>query len=63
MLLSGQYPGIANSSLEAETGEWVVYLAPVASAEAAFSLCQAPKTQATHSNIACPTYEPAAKPG
>ncbi|MDX6261760.1 MAG: hypothetical protein QOH84_3448 [Kribbellaceae bacterium] len=63
MLLNGQYPGIANSSLEPETGEWVVYLAALPSAEAALNLCQAPKTQATHPNIACPTYEPAAKPG
>jgi hypothetical protein len=63
MLLNGQYPGIANSNLEPETGEWVVYLAALPSAEAALNLCQSPKTQAAHANIACPTYEPAAKPG
>jgi hypothetical protein len=63
MFLNGQYPGIANSSLEPETGEWVVYLSALPSAEAALNLCQASKTQAVHSNIACPTYEPAAKPG
>jgi hypothetical protein len=63
MLLNGQYPGIANSNLEPETGEWVVYLAALPSAEAALNVCQAPKTQATHPNIACPVYEPAAKPG
>jgi hypothetical protein len=63
MFLNGQYPGIANSNLEPETDAWVVYLAALPTAEAALNLCQAPKTQATHSNIACPTYEPAAKPG
>ncbi|MDX6283143.1 MAG: hypothetical protein QOH03_4214, partial [Kribbellaceae bacterium] len=63
MFLNGQYPGIANSSLEPETGEWVVYLSALPSAEAALNLCQGSKTQAVHSNIACPTYEPAAKPG
>jgi hypothetical protein len=63
MFLNGQYPGIANSNLEPETDEWVVYLAALPSAEAAFNLCTAPKTQAIHSNIACPTYEPAAKSG
>jgi hypothetical protein len=63
MFLNGQYPGIANSNLEPETGAWVVYLAALPTAEAALNLCQAPKTQATHSNIACPTYEPAVKPG
>jgi hypothetical protein len=61
MLLDGQYPGIANSNLEPETDAWVVYLAPLASSEAALQLCQDPKTQAAHSNLACPTYEPAAK--
>ncbi|MEV6415548.1 hypothetical protein [Kribbella sp. NPDC051718] len=63
MFLNGQYPGIANSSLEPETDAWVVYLSALPSAEAALNLCQAAKTQAVHSNIACPTYEPAAKPG
>jgi hypothetical protein len=63
MFLNGQYPGIANSSLEPETGEWVVYLSALPSAEAALNLCQGSKTQAVHSNIACPTYEPAVKPG
>jgi cytoskeletal protein RodZ len=63
MFLNGQYPGIANSSLEPETDAWVVYLSALPSAEAALNLCQASKTQAVHSNIACPTYEPAAKPG
>ncbi|GAA0943940.1 hypothetical protein GCM10009554_37710 [Kribbella koreensis] len=63
MFLNGQYPGIANSSLEPETGQWVVYLSALSNAQAALNLCQAPKTQAIHSNIACPTYEPAAKPG
>ncbi|WP_328321124.1 hypothetical protein OHA70_23585 [Kribbella sp. NBC_00382] len=63
MFLNGQYPGIANSSLEPETDMWVVYLSALPSAEAALDLCQGSKTQAVHSNIACPTYEPAAKPG
>lgn len=61
MLLEGQYPGIANSNLEPETDAWVVYLAPLGSSEAALKLCQSPQTQAAHSNLACPTYEPAAK--
>ena len=63
MFLNGQYPGIANSNLEPETNMWVVYLSALPSAEAALNLCQGSKTQAVHSNIACPTYEPAAKPG
>jgi hypothetical protein len=63
MLLKGQYPGIANSDLQPESDAWMVYLAPVASAEAALNLCQAPKTQAAYTSPVCPTYEPAAKAG
>ncbi|NEA36989.1 hypothetical protein [Streptomyces sp. SID13031] len=63
MMLDGQYPGIANSTLQPQSDAWVVYLAPLSTAEAALKLCQAPKTQAAHSNLACPTYEPAAKAG
>jgi hypothetical protein len=59
MLVDGNYPGIYNSKLEAVTGTWIVYLGPVANAEAALDACQAPKTQAAHNSPACPTYEPA----
>ncbi|WP_026163481.1 SPOR domain-containing protein [Kribbella catacumbae] len=63
MLLNGQYPGVANSNLQAETGAWVVYLGPFKSAEAALNVCQEPKTQQAYGSLACPTYEPAAAPG
>lgn len=61
MLLNGQYPGVANSNLQPETGAWVVYLGPFKSAEMALTVCQEPKTQQAYSSLACPTYEPAAK--
>ena len=60
MLANGQYPGIANSSLEPVTSTWIVYLGPVASAQTALTICQAPQTQRVHDSPACPTYEPAA---
>jgi hypothetical protein len=63
MLLQGQYPGVADSSSQPESDAWVVYLGPMASAAAALDVCQAPKTQAVYASLACPTYEPAAKPG
>ncbi|HET6986437.1 MAG TPA: hypothetical protein VFI00_07460 [Kribbella sp.] len=63
MLVNGQYPGLANSSMEPVTDTWMVYLGPGASPEQMIDLCSAPKTQRIHSNMACPTYEPAAAPG
>ncbi|WBQ03307.1 hypothetical protein [Kribbella sp. CA-293567] len=60
MLLSGQYPGIADSSASPESDAWVVYLGPFATAEAALDLCQAPKTQAAYASLACPIHQPAA---
>jgi hypothetical protein len=61
MLVDGQYPGIANSSLEPVTNTWVVYLGPGTSSVQMLDLCSAPKTQAAFSNP-CPTYEPAGAP-
>lgn len=63
MMLQGQYPGVADSSLQPEADAWVVYLGPVATSQAALDFCQAPTTQAVYQSLACPTYEPAAKPG
>jgi hypothetical protein len=63
MLANGQYPGVSNSTLEAVTDTWIVYLGPLSSAEAALNLCQSSKTQKAYSSPACPTYEPAATPG
>ncbi|MEU4392888.1 hypothetical protein [Kribbella sp. NPDC023855] len=63
MLLQGQYPGVADSSLQPESDAWVVYLGPVATSAAALDVCQAPKTQAVYPSLACPTYEPAVRPG
>lgn len=63
MLVNGQYPGVADSSMEPITDSWVVYLGPGASSEQVLELCSAPKTQKAYSNPACPTYEPAAAPG
>jgi hypothetical protein len=63
MLVDGQYPGIANSSLEPVTDTWVVYLGPGRSAAQMVDLCSVPKTQAAYSNSACPTFEPAVAPG
>jgi hypothetical protein len=62
MLVDGQYPGIANSSLEAVTDTWVVYLGPGTSSAQMLDLCSAPKTQRAFSSTACPTYEPAGAP-
>jgi hypothetical protein len=63
MLVDGQYPGIANSSLEPVTDTWVVYLGPGRSPAQMVDQCSLPKTQAAHSNSACPTFEPAVAPG
>jgi hypothetical protein len=63
MLVNGQYPGIANSSMEPVTDTWLVYLGPGTSSEQMLNLCSAPKTQSAYQNSACPTYEPAAAPG
>jgi hypothetical protein len=63
MLVSGQYPGIANSSIEPVTNTWLVYLGPGTSSEQMLNLCSAPKTQSAYQNSACPTYEPAVAPG
>lgn len=60
MLVNGNYPGIYNSTMEAVTDTWIVYVGPLASAQAALTLCQAPKTAAAYgSSPVCPTYEPA----
>lgn len=61
MLVDGQYPGIANSSLEPVTDTWVVYLGPGTSSAQMLDLCSAPKTQRAYSSP-CPTYEPAGSP-
>ena len=63
MLVNGQYPGFANSSMEPITNTWVVYLGPGTSAEQMLNLCSAPKTQRAYPGSACPTYEPAVAPG
>jgi hypothetical protein len=63
MLVNGQYPGIANSSMEPVTDTWLVYLGPGASSEQMLNLCSAPKTQRAYPSSACPTYEPAVAPG
>lgn len=63
MLVNGQYPGLADSSMEPMTDSWVVYLGPGTSSEQVLDLCSAPKTQKAYRNPACPTYEPAAAPG
>ncbi|WP_406046925.1 hypothetical protein [Kribbella sp. NBC_00889] len=63
MLVNGQYPGLADSSMEPMTDSWVVYLGPGSSSEQVLDVCSAPKTQKAYSNPACPTYEPAAAPG
>ncbi|TDD28460.1 hypothetical protein E1218_07190 [Kribbella turkmenica] len=62
MLVDGQYPGIANSSMEPVTDTWIVYLGPGRSSAQMLDQCSAPKTQAAHSNSACPTFEPAIAP-
>ncbi len=59
MLVDGQYPGIANSSLEPITGTWVLYLGPGTTSQQMENLCSAPKTQRAYNSPACPTYEPA----
>ncbi|MFI6831496.1 hypothetical protein ACIBG5_30645 [Kribbella sp. NPDC050241] len=63
MLVNGQYPGLADSSMEPMTDSWVVYLGPGSSSEQVLEVCSAPRTQKAYSNPACPTYEPAAAPG
>ena len=62
MLVDGQYPGITNSSVEAVTTTWVVYLGPGKSSEQMTDICLAPATQRAYSS-ACPTYQPAVAPG
>ena len=62
MLVDGQYPGIANSSLEPVTDTWIVYLGPGTSSAQMLDLCSAPRTQRAYPNSACPTYEPAGAP-
>jgi hypothetical protein len=63
MLVDGQYPGIANSSLEPITGTWVLYLGPGTTSQQMENLCSAPKTQRAYKSPACPTYEPAISAG
>jgi hypothetical protein len=63
MLVDGQYPGIANSSMEPVSDTWVVYLGPGTSSAQMEDLCSAPKTQRAYKSPACPTYEPAVAPG
>ena len=63
MLVDGQYPGIANSSMEPVTDTWVVYLGPGTTSAQMEDLCSAPKTQRAYNSPACPTYEPAVAPG
>lgn len=63
MLVDGQYPGFANSSMEPVTNTWVLYLGPGTSSEQMLNFCAAPKTQRAYNNPACPTYEPAVAPG
>lgn len=62
MLVDGQYPGIANSSLQPVTDTWIVYLGPGPSSAQMLDLCSAPKTQRAYASP-CPTYEPAGAPG
>jgi hypothetical protein len=62
MLVDGQYPGIANSSLEPVTDTWIVYLGPGTSSAQMLDLCSLPKTQRAYSSPACPTFEPAGAP-
>ena len=59
MLVEGQYPGLADSSMEPITDTWVLYLGPGKSSEQMLDLCLDPKTQRAYPNSACPTYEPA----
>lgn len=60
MLANGQYPGLANSSLEPIRATWIVYLGPTSSSAAAIDVCSSPKTQKAYgSQPVCPTYEPA----
>jgi hypothetical protein len=63
MLVDGQYPGFANSSMEPVTDTWVLYLGPGTSSAQMLNFCSAPKTQRAYGNPACPTYEPAVAPG
>ncbi|MFG1819693.1 hypothetical protein ACGFIF_38445 [Kribbella sp. NPDC049174] len=63
MLVNGQYPGIANSSLEPVTDTWIVYLGPGTSSAQMLDLCSDSRTQRVHSSPACPTFEPAGAPG
>lgn len=63
MLVNGQYPGIANSSLEPVTDTWIVYLGPGTSSAQMLDLCSDSRTQRVHSRPACPTFEPAGAPG
>ncbi len=62
MLVDGQYPGIANSSMEPVADTWIVYLGPGRSAAQMLDLCSASKTQTAYSSSACPTFEPAVAP-
>jgi hypothetical protein len=62
MFVDGQYPGIANSSMEPVTGTWIVYLGPGTSSAQMLNLCADPRTQRIYNNSACPTYEPAGAP-
>jgi hypothetical protein len=60
MLANGQYPGLANSSLEPIRATWIVYLGPTSSSATAIDVCSSPKTQKAYgSQPVCPTYEPA----
>jgi hypothetical protein len=61
MLARGQYPGLSTSDHKPITDTWLVYLGPTTSVETALDLCVSPKTQNVHRNVACPTYEPAAR--
>jgi len=62
MLVNGQYPGIADSSLQPLINTWVVYVGPGKSSDQILNLCLAPKTQQAYSSP-CPTYQPAVAPG
>lgn len=64
MLVSGQYPGLTNSSsMTPVTNTWVVYLGPGTSSAQMLNVCLDPRTQAAYPSPACPTYEPATAPG
>jgi hypothetical protein len=63
MLVDGQYPGIANSSMEPVIDTWVLYLGPGTSSEQMLNLCSASTVQHAYPGAACPTYEPASAPG